>query len=346
MTNLTLKITQQTQDFYRDRFGSARRGAAYVLEALPHLVEETRREIESVLSPQMTKEILARLQKSEVIFPFTGEMAAEMAPSGYRELVESLPQFSRVLLEILGGPVAERIPSYQDARKAFGVVIGKNAQCLLEALFPSANLGALYILEEFPGWYRQALRGCPRALQNWLKKALSHMRLESPLLAGHIYMRYCAIGSSSRPTAECVLPVFSAASLEISAMSGEKKVIMASPKCVPAVYHGLQEIFETATAGAAFAMGSFTRLYRCTLAEEVLPRFTASELDVMERLLSASGCELSPFTCGDLLPRILRLNLDLDIEPLRDLPSKVEALSPFGRMALELWLQKGRPAHV
>jgi len=338
MARVSPKLSLQVHDgFYRERFGSVRKGATYVLDALPDLLDRTWNEI----APQIPPSTIKNLAQGRLEFAFDGALSTRVVPPSLKQQIVDLSEFERVAMEFhlfgMAGssPDAAITASFDmphQAKSAF-LDVSDGAAALAQMVGGGdANVGTSILLDRFARWYRLTLASIPKPMVKESQGLLKWDLLESPSLAGHLLpLRYAY--ASSPPVGEETLglPAFACAVLEIEAMSAtkKKKVVQASPKISPVVATAHEDLFGNANLGFGFSVTVFPRLYQQTLNAEVLPQFTKKELYDLAGLADGMDGLANSYTAGDYI-------LHAPVGPA--LQTKIRALSPFARVCLEVWL--------
>jgi len=338
MVRVSPKLSVPVHDgFYQERFGSLRKGATYVLDALPDLLDRTWNEIAHYIPSSTIK----NLAQGHLEFAFDGALSSRVVPPSLKQQIDDLSEFERVAMEfhlfgVAGSSpdaaITARFDMPHPAKSAFLDVSDGAADLARKVGGGDANVGASILLDRFTRWYRLTLTSIPKPMVKESQGLLKWDLLESPSLAGRLLpLRYAY--ASSPPVGEETLglPAFACAVLEIEAMSAtkKKKVVQASPKTSPVIGMAHEELFGNANLGYGFAITVFPRLYQQTINAEVAPQFTKKELYDLAGMAAGMDGLANSYTAGDYI-------LHAPVGPA--LQTKIRALSPFARVCLEIML--------
>lgn len=342
MFRVSPKLSVEVHEgFYRERFGSVRKGAAYVLEALPDLLDRTWGEVAREIPSHAMTSVIKNLAEGRLEFAFDGAISTRVVPPRLKQQIEAMSEFDRVAMEFhlfgMAGSspdaaITARFDMPSPAKSAFLDVSSRVVELARSVGSGDANVGTSILLDRFARWYRLTLASIPKPMVKESQGLLKWDLLESPSLVGRLLpLRYAY--ASSPPVGEeaLELPAFACAVLEIESMSAtkKKKAVQASPKTSPVIGMAHEELFGNANLGYGFAITVFPRLYQQTINAEVLPQFTKKELNELADLAAGMDGLANSYSAGDYI-------LHAPVGPV--LKTKIRTLSPFARVCLEVML--------
>lgn len=332
------RISNPCHDFLAQTFGSVRSGAAFILNAMPFWLASTWEEITSSgrLTPDVLIAILNRSRHEQrITLNFSGEVLVRN--SGVA--LSSLSWFDRVaaeywLLQQLGPEdiAIEISPDVGPLSRRIGIELHKEAADVAGSFTTTGgntDSGASFLLNSFLLWHQAIISSLPQNYLNLCSAVLRYESCSQPQLSGRILQdRLARLGGPE-------LPIFTLACIEISNMEKrkQKKTVQASPKLTASVGDAFRELFPNVNAGFGYVLSSFPRMYQQSLDTEVLNVFCTEELDELYGAAKAAGVDLAnPQSAGDGILLAAR-------QSSGELAGKVDRLSPFARLCLEVFLQ-------
>lgn len=334
------KLSPGSVAFYKFKFWSVRQGSSYILESIPHLVAQTRKEIEEILDKTQISTIINAIAKRlEHPLTLTGDLPVCSGSKDWGLQVENLPKFTRVVLEMMAIPLRGKIEPASPPLNYHSVrfEISLAAEEFLSQIFTSITNGAVFFLEAFIEWSEGALKGIAPSIKRPAEHILRSVPLDDPQLAGHLLPIFFS-SKGAKPSREQILslPIFARAALEVACQIGGTKV-QTSPKCPPTVLDSLAEIFGNVNCGSDFVINVFPRLYYSTVCD-LLPRFTQAEIRYLAEIVTREPVQLSPYSSGDLLALLADKRKESEKEISAS--SKFIALTPFERVCMEVHLHQ------
>lgn len=332
------RISNPCHDFLAQTFGSVRSGAAFILNAMPFWLASTWEEITSSgrLTPDVLIAILNRLRHEQrITLNFSGEVLVRN--SGVA--LSSLSWFDRVaaeywlLQQLEPEDIAIEIsPDVGPLSRRIGIELHKEAADVAGSFTTTGgntDSGASFLLNSFLLWHHASISGVPHDVLSLCSRVLCYESCSQPQLSGRILQdRLARLGGPE-------LPIFTLACIEISNMEKrkQKKTVQASPKLTASVGDAFRDLFPNANAGFGYVLSSFPRMYQLTLDTEIRSTFCDTELQELYRKSQEVGIDLSnPQSAGDAILLVARQSSD-------DMAGKVNSLSPFARLCLEVYLR-------
>ncbi|MCK9172947.1 MAG: hypothetical protein M0O99_05620 [Desulfuromonas thiophila] len=333
-------ISETCHDFLSETFGSVRAGAAFILNALPSLLANTWEEIltSGRLAPDVVDSLLSRArQEEQIVINFSGIDLAQIFGPKWTKQLGTLSWFDRVattfwLAQQLGDRPIAISPDTGATSRRVGMELHKEAiqtSRLFRQTGGSTNSGASFLLNSFIHWHHVTISSLSQEVLSLCSRVLCFESCSQPQLSGRILQdRLARLGGPE-------LPIFTLACIEISNMEKrkQKKTVQASPKLTASVGDAFRDLFPNANAGFGYVLSSFPRMYQLTLDTEIRSTFCDTELQELYRKSQEVGIDLSnPQSAGDAILLVARQSSD-------DMAGKVNSLSPFARLCLEVYLR-------
>lgn len=359
MIQKALLSTEKTVKFYEERFPSVGQGASHVINAVPFLYAEVLRTLMARFGERPILRFFEKVSfRSKSRIP-TGEHVSVVSTKLKvdREII-GLPLFSRVVLEIwyLGATGGTSGKNFMDERKnkLFKPEITDLSRVFYERYFENVYKGAIFVCEQFPFWYEDAMGRANAGVVNKIGKLMENTLLDQPELAGS-YILADLDGADKKLSVEIDgLDVFERACLEIRAAGMNAKGLRKSKdrtvRVLPDVRRSTVEqiarYFPSPQSGVETLVEAFPVLLERTVVEEIEALFTQDELKFIQktmgmvRMVKKEAKRGKPLgnTAGGLLIPACRMRSELEGQEIDQLLGKLNHISPFARMCLELGL--------
>jgi hypothetical protein len=354
----TAKLSLSASDtgFYTEKFGFARSGANFILEAFPFLVEKTQKELHSKLPVSKIKRMLIDYRGEILPIRFDGSALSLLFADEKNNFFRNMTAFEKLTAEFcilactegnsdgtccIHTKVQVEPRRISEVGTRVNIFISNNAADFVRKFSPggdSIGIGASFLSSQFPKMFSEELKKTSSRILDYVEKRLDYhaINMEVPQMLGWTFQQV-----SQEQFID--LPAFSGACLEVHCMSAEKrrKTESARPRVSKNVGDFYRSKFTNLNAGIDFAISMMPVLLDCVIQKNVVPNFSDAELDKIENFAKKLNVPLSEN--GHAGKTISWLAEQIGDEKLE---IKIKTMSPCERMGLELYVKTRKDKEV